>query len=196
VSQRIGVDLDEDLREALGKVEYGPFVSAAFLTDETERQPWDSTYAVATPNRSFNVVLNMSNNVHGYSQERTPGSSFMTFSPGNLARQLMEQDDQTIQKTYVDDLDQVLPGVASHLVEAEVARWPTASPYCFPGRGKLQSVLTRRDSRVMLAGDYLGTQYTETAVHSGLTAAQAAERVLETDRRQHGRLASSPEPTA
>ncbi|MDX6233123.1 MAG: protoporphyrinogen/coproporphyrinogen oxidase [Nocardioidaceae bacterium] len=184
VTHRIAVDLDDDIREALSQIKYGPFVSAAFLTGETERQPWDDTYAIATPNRSFNVVLNMSNNVHGFSQERLPGSSFMTFSPASLARQLLEQDDEAILKTYVDDLDEILPGFASSLVEAEVARWPVASPYCFPGRGKLQPVLTRRDSRIMLAGDYLGTQYTETAVHSGLTAADAVELVLDADQLQ------------
>jgi oxygen-dependent protoporphyrinogen oxidase len=182
VSHRVAVDLDDDIRQALSRIEYGPFVSAAFLTNETERQPWDDTYAVATPKRSFNVVLNMSNNVHGYASERQPGSSFMAFSPAGLARQLLEQDDDTILKTYIEDLDDVLPGTASHIVEAEVARWHEASPYCFPGRAKLQPALTRRGGRVMLAGDYLGTQYTESAVHTGFTAAEAAEQVLATAR--------------
>jgi hypothetical protein len=36
----------------------------------------------------------------------------------------------------------------------------------------------------MLAGDYLGTQYTETAVHTGLTAADAVELVLDADQLQ------------
>ncbi|MFC7596519.1 protoporphyrinogen/coproporphyrinogen oxidase [Terrabacter sp. GCM10028922] len=196
VSHRIGVDLDDNLREALSQVRYGPFVSAAFLTDETEPQAWDDTYAIATPKRSFNVVLNMSNNVHGYAQERAPGSSFMTFSPAGLARQLLQQDDETILETYVDDLDQVLPGFASHLVEAEVARWPEASPYCFPGRAKLQPILTRHDSRVMLAGDYLGTQYTETAVHTGLAAAEAAEHILDSDRRERRTAPVPPSATS
>lgn len=178
VSRRVAVDLDEDIRQALSRIEYGPFVSAAFLTNETDRQPWDDTYAVATPKRSFNVVLNMSNNVHGYASERQPGSSFMAFSPAGLARDLLEQDDDTILKTYIEDLDEVLPGTASHIVEAEVARWPEASPYCFPGRSKLQPTLTRRGGRVMLAGDYLGTQYTESAVHTGFAAAEAAAAVL------------------
>ena len=182
VSHRVAVDLDADVREALAQVKLGPFVSAAFLTGEAERRPWDGTYAIATPKRSFNVVLNMSNNVHGYSAERHPGSSFMAFSPAGLARQLLDQDDETILKTYVDDLDQVLPGSASDLVEAEVARWPEGSPYSFPGRAKLQPALTRRDGRVLLAGDYLGTQYTETAVYTGLTAAGAARSLLRADR--------------
>lgn len=196
VSHRVAVDLDDDVRRALSRIEYGPFVSAAFLTNETGRQPWDGTYAVATPKRSFNVVLNMSNNVHGYAPERQPGSSFMAFSPAGLARQLLEQDDDTILKTYVEDLDAVLPGTASHLVEAEVARWHEASPYCFPGRAKLQPALTRRDSRVLLAGDYLGTQYTESAVHTGHTAGEAAAEVLATERHGRRSVVRPPESTA
>ncbi len=178
VSRRLGVDLDADVREALGQVKLGPFVSAAFLTGETEPQPWDDTYAVATPKRSFNVVLNMSNNVHGYETGRSPGSSFMVFSPAGLARRLLEQDDETVLRTLTDDLDQVLPGVGSTIVESEIARWPEASPYGFPGRGRLQPVLTRNAGRVLLAGDYLGTHYTESAVASGFAAATTARRVV------------------
>lgn len=182
VSRRVGVDLDQEVREALSQIRFGPFVSAAFLTDETERQPWDDTYAIATPKRSFNVVLNMSNNVRPLTQERLPGSSFMAFSPAGLARQLLEQDDDTVLKTFVEDLDQVLPGTASHLVEAEIMRWPEASPYSFPGRARLQRTLTRCDGRVVLAGDYLGTQYTESAVHTGFAAAESVELVIAADR--------------
>jgi oxygen-dependent protoporphyrinogen oxidase len=196
VSHRVAVDLDDDIRQALARVEYGPFVSAAFLTNETDRQPWDNTYAVATPKRSFNVVLNMSNNVHGYTSERQPGSSFMAFSPAGLARQLLEQDDDTILKTFIEDLDAVLPGTAAHLVEAEVARWHEASPYCFPGRAKLQPALTKRGGRVMLAGDYLGTQYTESAVHTGFTAAEAALDVLASERDQSRSATQTPKSTA
>lgn len=196
VSHRVGVDLDQDVRDALSQVKYGPFVSAAFLTDETEPQPWDDTYAVATPGRSFTVVLNMSNNVRGSWPARQPGSSFMVFSPAGLARRLLDQDDDTILKTYLDDLDQVLPGTATHVVEARVARWPEASPYCFPGRGRLQPTLRRNGSRVLLAGDYLGTQYTETAVYTGRHAADAAEQLLAADGVGHPSAAVRPDPAA
>jgi oxygen-dependent protoporphyrinogen oxidase len=40
----------------------------------------------------------------------------------------------------------------------------------------------RRDSRVLLAGDYLGTLYTETSIATGLSAAQEAISQLATDR--------------
>ncbi|MFI1337968.1 NAD(P)/FAD-dependent oxidoreductase [Streptomyces sp. NPDC020845] len=187
VSHRIAVDLDRDLREALSKIVYGPYVSAAFLSNETGRQVWDDAYGIATPKRSFNVALNMSNVVHGYAAERRPGSSIMTFSPGSLARELLEHDDDKIRRIYLDDLDQVLPGFADKVVEAEVQRWPTGAPYCFPGRGKLQQTLTRRSGRVFLAGDYLGTLYTETAISSGLSAAQEARSLLATERQSAAR---------
>ncbi|EFL20443.1 putative protoporphyrinogen oxidase [Streptomyces himastatinicus ATCC 53653] len=182
VSHRIAVDLDREVREALSKVVYGPYVSAAFLTNETGRQVWDGAYAIATPKRSFNVLLNMSNIARGLEPERRPGSSIMTFSPGSLARSLLERDDDEIRRTYLDDLDQVLPGFPEKVVEAEVQRWPTGAPYCFPGRGALQQTLTRRSGRVLLAGDYLGTLYTETAIQTGLSAAQEAQSLLATDR--------------
>ena len=63
-------------------------------------------------------------------------------------------------------------------------RWETGAPYCFPGRAALQPTLTRRGSRVFLAGDYLGTLYTETAISTGFSAAQEAASLLATERQQ------------
>ena len=192
ISHQLGVDLDGDVREALARIEYGPFVSAAFLTNETEPRSWDNAYAIAAPKRSFNVALNMSNIVHGYATERQPGSSIMTFSPGNLARKLMELDDDAILATYEQDLAEVLPGFGGTVVESEINRWPIGSPYCFPGRAGLQRTLTRNAGRVMLAGDYLGTTYTETAVHTGLKAAQEVQSLLGTDRQHATPLTAVP----
>lgn len=187
VTHRIAVDLDRDLRDALAQVVYGPFVSAAFLTDETSPRAWDGTYAIATPKRSFTVVLNMSNVVHGHAPERVPGSSLMAFAPAALARSLMDLDDATILDRFSDDLAGVLPGVS--VAEASLQRWPTGSPYSFPGRARLQPALTRRrGGRVVLAGDYLGTLYTETAVRTGLTAAQDVRALLTSSHRSRKAL--------
>jgi len=187
VSHRIAVDLEADVREALSRIVYGPYVSAAFLTDETQRRVWDDAYAIATPKRSFNVVLNMSSVARGREQHRQPGSSIMVFSPAHLARQLLDQSDDQIVKTYLEDLAEVLPGFEGSVVESQVQRWPTGAPYCFPGRAKLQPTLTRGNGgRVFLAGDYLGTLYTETAIQSALTAAQEAQSVLATERQAAG----------
>ncbi len=185
VSHRVAVDLPQDVREALGKVVYGPYVSAAFLTDESTPQPWDAAYGIATPKRSFNIVLNQSSLVRGSETTRQPGSSIMAFSPASLGRTLLAKSDEEILRIYTDDLNQVLgSGFGGSIVEAQVQRWETGAPYCFPGRGALQPTLTRRGSRVILAGDYLGTLYTETAISTGLSAAQEAASLLATERQQ------------
>jgi oxygen-dependent protoporphyrinogen oxidase len=182
ISHRVAVDLDHDVRAALSQIAYGPHVSAAFLTNETDPQMWDDAYAIATPQRSFAVVLNLSNVARAVESQRRAGSSIMTFSPASLGRQLLDRDDEEILRRYVDDLEQLFPGFAATVVEASVARWPTGSPYCFPGRAKLQPALMRRSGRVFLAGDYLGTFYTETAIATGLSAAHEVQSLLASDR--------------
>lgn len=183
VSRQIGVDLPADLREALGLIRYGPHVSSAFLTDETAARPWDDVYAIAAPKRSFAIALNQASIVRGAETVRRPGGSFMTFSPASLGRALLESSDEEVIETHLRDLDQVLGHrFADSVVEAHAARWKVASPYNFPGRAKLQSTLMRGTDRVFLAGDYLGSLYTESSTMSGFTAAQDAASRLATAR--------------
>jgi oxygen-dependent protoporphyrinogen oxidase len=183
VSHKIGVDLPEDLRGALSQIKYGPHVSTAFLTNETTARPWDDIYAIAAPKRSFAIALNQASIVRGTESVRKPGGSFMTFSPASLGRALLEKSEEEVIKTHLTDLDQVLGhGFADSVVEAKVDRWKNASPYCFPGRAKIQSTLIRGTDRVFLAGDYLGTLYTESSITTGFSAAQEAASVLATHR--------------
>lgn len=181
ISHRIGVDLRPSLRDALSKVQYGAYVSAAFLTNETTPKVWDSAYGIATPKRSFNIVLNQGNVVHGLSDRRGPGGSIMVFSPASLADRLLPLSDEEITEIYHRDLDEVLPGFSDIVTESHIQRWPLGAPYCFPGRAKIQNELMTPEDRVFLAGDYLGSLYTETAITSAFTAAQRAASILATE---------------
>ena len=172
ITRKVCKDLDDEMSEALGQIKYGPYISAAYLTNETGPQIWDKAYAIATPKRSFNVAFNMSNMVRAIEPRRQQGSSFMTFSPATFARNLWEKDDKGVLDTYLDDLNDIFPGFSKLLVEAHVQRWELGLPYCFPGRAKLQPALSRPSGRIYLAGDYLGTFYTETSIQTGATAAQ------------------------
>ncbi len=181
VTHRVAVNLDADLREALSRIKYGTHVAGAFLTDETERQVWDDSYAIATPKRSFAVVLNQSSVVRGMEDSRQPGSSVMVFSPARLGTDLLDRSDDEIRDIYMRDIDQVLPRFTNHVVEFQAQRWKVGSPYCFPGRAALQPTLTRPRGRVFLAGDFLGTLYTETSIQTGLKAAADAMDVVARD---------------
>lgn len=183
VSHRVGVDLPEDLKDALSQIKYGPHVSTAFLTDETSARHWDDIYAIAAPKRSFAIALNQASIVRGSESSRQPGGSMMTFSPADLGAALLEKPEEEVIETHLRDLDEVLGGkFADSVVEAKTERWKVASPYCFPGRAKLQSTLMRGTDRVFLAGDFMGTLYTESSVTSGFSAAQNAASVLATHR--------------
>lgn len=191
VAHRIAVDLPVDVREALGAVRYGPHVSAAFLTDETSARPWDDCYAIASPKRSFAIALNQASIIRGRETSRQPGGSIMTFSPASLGRALIDSSDEEILARHLADLEQVLgSGFADSVVEASASRWRDGSPYSFPGRSTLQPTLTRRSGRVFLAGDYLGTLYTESAISTGFAAARSAVDLLVSE--VPSRDASSP----
>ncbi len=184
VSHRIGVDLPADLRDALGQIKYGPHVSTAFLTNETTPQQWDDIYAIASPKRSFAIALNQASIVRGEEADthshRKPGGSFMTFSPAALGKALLDLPEDEVIQIHLKDLTEVLqkPDFPSTVVEAKVERWAVASPYCFPGRAKIQPTLLRGADRVFLAGDYLGSLYTETSITSGFLAADNVKGVL------------------
>ncbi|MDN5763534.1 MAG: FAD-dependent oxidoreductase [Microlunatus sp.] len=123
----------------------------------------------------------------------------MTFSPAGLGQALLDKSDEEIVNSHLADLDQILGhGFADSVVEATPFRWKDGSPYCFPGRAKLQPTLLRGTGRVFLAGDYLGTLYTESAITTGFSAAQEAASLLASDRQQRARAwtpTASPNPT-
>ncbi|WP_342471514.1 NAD(P)/FAD-dependent oxidoreductase [Metasolibacillus sp. FSL H7-0170] len=171
ITDKIGIDLDVDMKNALRKIVYGPYVSAAFLTKEEGPQLWDNIYAMATPKKSFNVAFNMANLVRDSESERKKGSSFMTFSPATLAKNLFEKTDEEIIKTYLKDLNSIFPNFEDIVIEAHAQKWLHGLPYCFPGRAKIQEPLTKPSGKIYLAGDYLGTFYTDTAIETGEIAA-------------------------
>jgi len=165
--------------DALGRIPYGPYVVVSLLTAEAGPQPWDAIYALATPGRAFNMVFNLAN-VLRPGAPREPGGSLMLYSGGErLARPLLERADDEIVDAYLADLDAAFPGSHRLVSEALVQRWPRALPYPFPGRQLLQPALTRPLGRVHLAGDYLGSFYTETAARTGREAAAAVRAALE-----------------
>lgn len=178
IARQLATGLHPETADALGKVVYGSYVSAAFLTKETGPQPWDQCYAIATPKRAFNVFFNMTSLARSRERERGPGSSIMVFSPADLATALLDLDDSQIIDRYRKDLDEIFPGFSGLIVEAQVRRWPLGLAYCFPGRGRIQQALTRPGQRIHLAGDYLGTFYTETAVETAERAAHTILRAL------------------
>jgi oxygen-dependent protoporphyrinogen oxidase len=169
--------LPAETAAALGAVAYGPYVVGAFLTREPGAMPYDGIYALATPKRSFNMLFNTAN-VTRSGGRREPGGTLMVYSAAGLADALAGSDDDEVARTYTRDVEELFPQVAGHVEEVHIRRWPNGLPHPRPGRHLLQPALERDLGRVLLAGDYLGTTYVDTAVTTGTAAAHEIRRRL------------------
>jgi oxygen-dependent protoporphyrinogen oxidase len=178
VTREIVAGLPGETATALERIPYGPYVVGAFLTREPGPMPYDELYALATPKRSFSMLFNTANVLRA--GPRQPGGSLMVYAAAGFARRLDGLDDATVAERFLADLHDLFPQTRSLVEETVIHRWVRGLPYPCVGRSLLQRALTRPLGAVFLAGDYLGTWYTETAVQTGLAAAAAALRRLDT----------------
>ncbi len=172
VTREIVADLPADTAAALAAIPYGPYVVGAFLTSETTAMPWDDLYALATPRRSFSMLFNTANVLRAPGPRR-PGGSLMVYAAAGFARRLADLDDAAVADRFREDLATLYPETRSVVSEVVIQRWERGLPYPRVGRSRLQSALTRPLGPIHLAGDYLGTWYTETAIQTAAAAAAA-----------------------
>jgi oxygen-dependent protoporphyrinogen oxidase len=177
VTRAIVENLPPDADRALGEIAYGPYVVGALLTNETAPMPYDGIYAVATPKRSFNMMFNTANVLRS-GDHREPGGTLMVYSAAGLADALRDRSDDEVAGKYVDDLGAIFPEIPKHVHEVRIKRWERGLPHPRPGRHLLQPALHQPLGNVLLAGDYLGTTYVETAVSTGTAAAHEIRRRL------------------
>ena len=170
VTRAIVRGLPEETASALEQMQYGPYVVGAFLTGETSPMPWDDLYALATPGRSFGMLFNTAN-VLRTSGLRRPGGSLMVYAAADAARKLAGLDDDAVRARFLADLTSLYP--EADVSEVVIQRWERGLPYAAVGRARLQPALTRPLGPIHLAGDYLGTWYTETACQTAEAAARA-----------------------
>ena len=170
---RLAPGLPEDTRHALSAIPYGPTVVMAVLTGETGPMPWDGTYALATPKRSFTMLFNMGNAVHAEAGHVRRGGSFMMYRSAHAALELFELPEERIEQLFLDDLAAVFPQTRGLVRETRLLKLPQMLPYPTPGRAALQAALDRPLGRIHLAGDYLGGVYSDTSIASGQEAALA-----------------------
>jgi protoporphyrinogen/coproporphyrinogen III oxidase len=182
VTAEIVADLPAETSSALRAIPYGPYVVGAFHTRETRRMPWDDIYALATPRRSFNMLFNTANVLRRPGEPRSAGGSLMVYAAADLGRALLAERDDDIRSRFRADLEDMFPEARRVVDDIVIRRWERGLPFPRPGRALLQPALTRPLGRVHLAGDYLGTWYTETAAQTAEQAAAAARRQIVRDR--------------
>lgn len=177
-TRAVAGDLPPATADALAAISYGPYVVGALLTGESGPMPWDGIYALATPRRSFSMLFNIANVLRARGHPRQPGGTLMVYAAAGLARALSGLDDTEVAERFTADLRELYPQTEGIVGEVMIQRWERGLPYPRVGRSSLQGALTRPLGALHLAGDYLGTWYTETAVQTALAAAAAIRAQL------------------
>jgi protoporphyrinogen/coproporphyrinogen III oxidase len=178
VTGEIVTDLPAETHDALRSIEYGPYVVGAFLTQEDGPMPWDTVYALATPGQSFSMLFNTGNVLRADHGHRAQGGSLMVYAAAGHARRLRRLTDEAIAERFLGDLSAIYPQARDVVTETVVQRWELGLPFPQVGRGRLQPSLTVSLHPIYLAGDYLGSLYTETATQSAEAAAAAVRAQL------------------
>lgn len=177
VTRRIVAGLPDETGAALDAIRYGPYVVGAFETAEVGPMPWDQLYALMTPRQSFSMLFNMGNLRRDGETTRRPGGSLMVYAAANRARDLAGLDDPEVAARFRTDLEAIFPVAREVVRDVVIHRWPHGTPFPFVGRSRIQAALERPLGRVHLAGDYLGSWYTETAMWTAVAAASRVRRM-------------------
>jgi oxygen-dependent protoporphyrinogen oxidase len=129
------------------------------------------------------MLFNTANVLRAGGRPRSAGGSLMVYAAADAARRLAGLADGFVAERFLEELHDVLPETRGIVEETVIRRWDQGLPYPRPGRSRLQGALTRSLAPIYLAGDYLGTWHTETAVQTAALAARAIRRRLrnETD---------------
>ena len=180
VTKEILAGQPADLAAALESIDYGPFVVAAILTNETERMPWDDLYSVVTPGLDFTMFFNHANVLRTRSGPRQPGGTIMLYAGAGPGRTQLERSDEQIRDAFLTDLARVFPQTRGIIEDVWIQRWPHAQPFQKPGRSRHQPAFERGlDGCVFLAGDYTGDwAQMESAAQMGREAAIAVRSSL------------------
>ncbi|MEX1265027.1 MAG: FAD-dependent oxidoreductase, partial [Actinomycetota bacterium] len=101
---------------ALSQPTYGPFLSVAVETNETTAMPYDDVFAMATPNRVFDMFTNQAQALRPAG--RRPGGSLMLFAGAQRAAALMRKTDDEIVERFLEDLGELYPQTRGDEIEA------------------------------------------------------------------------------
>jgi len=101
------------------------------------------------------------------------------FLTADEAERMMDRPDDDIVAAVASDIERLFPGAIAAKRFARVVRWREGLPKSPVGRARNLAEYRRsrpRDCRVLLAGDYMGMPWLESAIETGTWA---ASRILE-----------------
>ena len=173
----MGPDLPEPMRQALSGVVYAPTINVAVAVDKVMSE--NGCGGGVLPRKAGYPICSIAFN-SARSKTLVPEGcdSINCFLCGDDSLEIMKRSDGEIADTAVRYLKELLPRMSKHVLFSKVARWPEAN-YLMPP-GCCTAVKYMRDNHyrdvesLFLCGEYMYTGSCESALASGVAAAEAA----------------------
>lgn len=161
------------------------------LAEPLAGQELGGAYGVAVMPGSSSPLAAMT--VRSRADPSASGEVLTAFFRQQATRRLGGADESTVRAAAIDAVTPWLPGLAGRVTDSRVIGWPQAMPYVPVGHAT--KVQRYRDtlpahSQVVLAGDYLGFPWSDSAAFNG----QWAATQLIVARTGHRLAAQSPRP--
>jgi len=175
-ARRIYVDADE-LERRLMATHYSANISIAIVTDGHFQLPAElsTVYGLLIPRRERACIaaIGIESNK---SRDRSPGGQLLNVMLcGKSSEAMLSLPDNEVLKAAIPEAENYLPELSEHIVSTAICRWPQAEPFSRLGRAsdlrRYRDPSRHSRARVLLAGDYMNTPYTEGAAESGRWAA-------------------------
>jgi len=148
-------DLPPEKVAALENVNYGPFVTGVFLTNETCPAKWRNFSILSVQDKSFNFVVNQSRPFAAKASADARGSAIFAMAVTDEAKRLAAMSTQETKAVMTHDMLNIFPEMAPFLEEVVVEKWSHGIPCLKPGAFALTKARKAPHGRVWFAGDYV-----------------------------------------
>jgi oxygen-dependent protoporphyrinogen oxidase len=155
---------------------YSSTLTVSITTDPSWSPPaiLDDVYGILVPGKERRVIAAISNETNKCRDRAKTGLLFNIMPDGASGARLLTMSDDDVTREIYPELEQFMPGITGAVTSMSTHRWKNAEPGSPVGRSRLVDTYRKtvvKDSRILLAGDYMGMPFTEGAAESGLWAA-------------------------
>jgi oxygen-dependent protoporphyrinogen oxidase len=165
-------DLPAAMLDTLSGIKYS---ACTHVMMATRGKVMGEIYAIATPRREGLSVAGFTDNANKAPTYAPPNTSLIHFfTYGKYAREMLDWDDEKIQRKMTDEIQMVVPQFPDEPLFCEIFRWPEA--VCLSSPGQITAVQKlkvgmREYPGLHLVGEYFGMPSVEAALNSGVKAA-------------------------
>lgn len=158
------------------QTQYSSTINIAIATDENWELPktLKNIYGILIPRRERQYITSIGIESNKGRERIRVGELFDVMLDSQHGAELLQKSDDEILKTILPELEYYLPRLSQSIRFLHVTRWKEAEPLSSLGRSKnikKYKENLKLSAPIILAGDYMGFPYTDSAAFTGRWAA-------------------------